>query len=145
MQAALRLLALRNHSRAELWRKLQQRGFGPAQIRQATARCVELGYIDERVLADAAAATLLRKGYGRRRIEQDLRRKGLDGALVAAVLAAHLTGDAEAEAGRRALARKQSALKLPAGMKRRAKLQRFLQQRGFGNDLIRRLLDEQGA
>ena len=44
---ALRLLARRGHSVAELERKLKERGYSAAQIAPVIERCRELGYLDD--------------------------------------------------------------------------------------------------
>ncbi len=51
LDAGLRLLARRAHSRVELRRKLARRGHGEEEIRGALARLAELGYVDDAAFA----------------------------------------------------------------------------------------------
>ena len=53
IDAGLRLLAQRAHSRAELWRKLARRGYGDDDVEGALARLAELGYLDDSAFAEA--------------------------------------------------------------------------------------------
>ena len=65
---------------AYLARKLRERGWeadGPADAAGIAARFVELGYIDDEAYARAKSGSLLRRGYGRRRIGQALHHAGV--------------------------------------------------------------------
>ncbi len=132
---ALRLLARREHSRAELARRLAghaESRFALEQLLDALAAGKQLS--DERY-AEERARQLGRK-YGAARIRLDLIAKG-----VAAETAARLataSADADLERARAILARK---YRTPAGnAAERARRARFLQGRGFGHEIIRRLL-----
>jgi regulatory protein len=71
---------------AYLRRKLRERGWSgasPPPVDRLVERFAELGYVDDRAFASARAASLLRRGYGERRIEEALRGAGIapsDGA-----------------------------------------------------------------
>ncbi|HEV8597355.1 MAG TPA: regulatory protein RecX [Candidatus Dormibacteraeota bacterium] len=52
LDAGLRLLARRAHSRVELRRKLSRRGYEEEDIRAALSRLAELGYVDDASFAD---------------------------------------------------------------------------------------------
>jgi regulatory protein len=52
VDAGLNLLAFRAHSRAELRRKLDRRGYGEEEAAAAVQRLVELGYLDDRSFAE---------------------------------------------------------------------------------------------
>jgi len=78
-QVALRMLARRDHFRAELESKLRQRGFSPTDVEAALARCDALGLIDDCGLACRfAEVRATESGWGPRRIEAELRRRGVD-------------------------------------------------------------------
>lgn len=74
---------------AYLQRKIRERGVveggEPIDITAIVARMVELGYIDDEAYARARTSSLLRKGYGARRVEQTLRVDGIDEELREAV------------------------------------------------------------
>lgn len=64
-----------------LARKLRERGWdgeGEADPAGIAARYVELGYIDDAAFAKARSGSLLRRGYGARRVDQTLRHDGID-------------------------------------------------------------------
>jgi regulatory protein len=66
---------------AYLRRKLRERGWSGSSeppVERLVERFAELGYVDDRAFASARAASLLRRGYGERRIEEALRGAGID-------------------------------------------------------------------
>jgi regulatory protein len=73
----LKLLGTREHSRAELARKLAQKGVPPAVIDMALDWAAAQGYLDEQRFAAAYSDELSRKGYGPRAIQKKLRDKGV--------------------------------------------------------------------
>jgi regulatory protein len=80
-----------------LQRKLKERGWEgerPADIEALVERLTGLGFIDDRAFAEAKAGSLLRRGYGRRRV-------GV--ALIEAGIAEEDRGEALEEADRQAL------------------------------------------
>ena len=132
---ALRLLAQREHSRAELMAKLarhvQEGEDLPALLDALQAR----GFIDEARVAESLVhrrAPLL----GTQRVLQELRRKGLDEALVSKA-AAELADSELARA--RAVWRKRFGNAQPAATpQERARQMRFLASRGFAAETVRR-------
>ncbi|MCT2559440.1 RecX family transcriptional regulator [Tsuneonella sp. YG55] len=73
-----------------LARKLRERGWDgarPAEPKAIVERFVELGYIDDEAWARARGSSLLRRGYGARRVDQALGAAGIDEALRDAVRA----------------------------------------------------------
>jgi regulatory protein len=83
---------------AYLRRKLKERGWdgpGEAPVDRLVERFAELGYVDDRAFASSRAASLLRRGYGERRVGDALRGAGIAEADSA---------DARAQAGEEALA-----------------------------------------
>ena len=129
---ALRLLAGREHSRAELRRKLAARA-GSAEALEALLDALEANkQLSDDRYAEARARQLARK-YGAARIRQDLKAKGVGEGLVERV-----TAEGELERARAILARK---YRTPATTPReRARRMRFLQSRGYSFETIRALL-----
>lgn len=83
---AVSILSRRDHSCKELEEKLKSRGMGEYS-RYAVSRLVEQGYLDDERFAASYSRELIRlKGYGRRRVEQELYRKGIDRDIICAVL-----------------------------------------------------------
>jgi len=134
---ALRLLARREHSRDELSRKLRARGFAVEAIAPLLDRLVAEGVLNEARLVEHYVAERAAKGFGPLRIRAELRDKGLSDALIAAEL------DAWREQWPERLAETHEHRfgAEPAGDRAElARRARFLEQRGFPADLIRRLL-----
>lgn len=64
-----------------LARKLRERGWegdGEPPVAALLARFTELGYVDDEAFARARSGSLLRRGYGPRRIEEALGEAGID-------------------------------------------------------------------
>ena len=64
-----------------LLRKLRERGWegeGPPPVEAIAGRFVEAGYIDDAGYARARSGSLLRRGYGERRVGQALAAAGID-------------------------------------------------------------------
>lgn len=135
---ALKLLAVREHSRLELARKLAARGYPAAAIDAALDALAAAGLLNEQRLLAAYVADRLEKGFGPLRIRRELREKGLADAditphldLDEAVLLARMTAVAARRFG-----------PAPAGSRAElAKRARFLEYRGFPAHLIGRLLE----
>lgn len=139
---ALRCLAAREHSRAELQRKLAPYEEELGQIVRVLDELQAKGFISE----ERVAASLLHRRAARlgdRRIRQELQAKGLDAGTVAQALE-QLQGT-ERE---RALAVWQRKFGMPAqDAKERARQVRFLLTRGFSAEVVRRVVqggDEDG-
>lgn len=83
---AVSLLSRRDHSKKELLRKLREKGYGNgAQV--ALEKLEQGGYIDDERFCRLYASELVRlKGYGKRRIEQELCLKGVDRDIIYTVL-----------------------------------------------------------
>ncbi|MBP8204341.1 MAG: recombination regulator RecX [Giesbergeria sp.] len=135
---ALRYLAAREHSRAELLRKLAPHAQERSEIEQVLDDLQAKGFISE----ERVAASVLRQRAARlgdRRLRQELHTKGLDAQTVAQAL--ELLRGTEPARAREVWQRKfgQPATD-PAG---RARQMRFLLTRGFAMDVVRRVV--QGA
>jgi regulatory protein len=129
---ALRTLARREYSRAELARKLAPHADSAQALEQLLDALAAKKQLSDERYAELRARQLARK-YGAARIRQELKAKGIDDDIVATV-------SAEGEAARAAaiLARKYRA---PATTRlERARRMRFLLQRGFSHDTIRRVV-----
>lgn len=69
--------------RAYLSRKIAERGWSGAPgdaVDRLVERFAALGYVDDRAFASARAASLMRRGYGARRVGEALRAAGIEAA-----------------------------------------------------------------
>lgn len=137
-RAAMDLLARREHSYRELQRKLVAR-FADAQLVR-----VELEKLrDERLQSDERFAesylhSRAQRLYGPLRIRLELRERGIDESLIAAVMA---QSGIDWQANLQALVRSKFGHAAPSDIKEKAKRQRFLQYRGFVGDGTRSMFD----
>lgn len=132
---ALRYLAAREHSRAELLRKLAPYAQEPGEIERVLDELQAKGFIS----AERVAASLLHRRSARlgdARIRQELQSKGLDADTVAQALE-QLRGTEHQRA--QAVWQRKFGLSAPdaAG---RARQMRFLLGRGFSADVVRRVV-----
>ena len=74
---ALWLLDKRDYSRAELKKKLTEKGFEDAAADAALDRLSELGFVDDARYAPIVVRHYAAKGYGARRVRQELGRRGI--------------------------------------------------------------------
>ncbi|MBM3776220.1 MAG: regulatory protein RecX [Acidobacteria bacterium] len=82
---AVRLLAGRAHTSAEIRSKLRRRAGRAQDVEAVLGRLRNAGYLDEHGFAESfAAARLENQHHGRMRVLQDLRRRGVAPALAAA-------------------------------------------------------------
>ena len=133
---ALRLLARREHTRAELARKLAPDAGSPAVLKELIEQLTSRAQLSDERYAEARAHHLSRK-FGAARVRRELVAKGIEREA-----AARFAADVEKtdlERARSILARK---YRDPAAApKERARRARFLQSRGFSLDVIRCALD----
>jgi regulatory protein len=132
---ALKLLAGREHSRRELERKLAPHETEPGQLKTALDELQARGFIDEQRVVDSLLhRRAARLGAGR--IKQELQAKGLDAERVAVAVASLKASEIERA---REVWRKKFG-EPPQDAAQRAKQARFLAARGFGGDVIQRVL-----
>lgn len=134
---ALRLLAAREYSRAELVRKLQPHEEEPGSLQEALDALQARGFIDEQRVLDSVLHRRSGK-LGGARLKQELQAKGLDAAAVSLALA-ELAPSELARA--REVWRKKYA-NLPLGPAEHGKQARFLIARGFSADVVRQVLNQ---
>ncbi len=138
-QAAVRLLAGREHSRGELGRKLAGRGYPPPLIDEVLESLERRGWLSEHRYAESYIASRRRKGYGPLRIRAELRERGV----ASAVIDDQLDDSAAAWSVLMAEVAERRFGSDPACDRReQARRGRFLQQRGFSPEMIRQLLWE---
>lgn len=129
---ALRHLVRREHSRAELARKLAPHAESPAALEALLDQLAAKNMLSDERYAHERARSMACK-YGAARIRRDLKAKGVDREIIETVSA----GD-ELERAREILNRK---YREPAGSRAElARRARFLQGRGFSMAVIGRLL-----
>jgi regulatory protein len=140
-QRALRRLARRDHSEAELRRALAARGHSEAEIDEALARLRAQRYVDDETFAERfARSRLSHHGQGRGRIRQGLRQRGVGREQMEAGLTAALHDVSEDEVLDRTARRywRQHTRVEPG--RRLPRLWAFLLRRGFAPGQVNRRL-----
>ena len=132
---ALRLLARREHSRAELERKLDFHAESPEIVAGILEALVQKKQLSDERFAAERARQLSRK-YGTARIRHDLRGKGVPAEYVERLCKD--SSKSELERGSVMLLKKFPTA--ATNFSERAKRMRFLQGRGFSSEIIRSLL-----
>lgn len=137
--AALHFLGYRPRSEREVRDRLRQRGFGPEAIDAAVAKLHGWRYLDDRAFAEYWVGNRVEHApRGRRRLEAELRAKGIDRASVADALDSAALGERDA-----ALALARRRLPALAGLDeptRRRRLAGYLARRGYDWEIVRSTL-----
>jgi regulatory protein len=137
LRLAVAALARREHSRAELERKLQRRLQAeetPADIARILDRLQARGLLSDQRMAVALVRTRSTR-YGRLRIQQELQRRGVDRETIAATLPP--TGEESAVA---TAVWQRKFGQVATTPQERARQGRFLAARGFAASVIARIL-----
>lgn len=136
-----RWCAYQERSRREAREKLFSLGATDAEVEMLLAELEKEKYLDDLRFACAYVRGKFRNlGWGRIKIAHGLRQSGLANAHIAQALASEI-GEEEYEAkGRSLLGRKGGSGTLAGAEK--AKVMRFMQQRGFEGELVLRWMKE---
>ena len=132
---ALRLLSLREHSRAELERKLQPYDEQPGSLAQALDELQAKGFISEQRVIESVVHRRSAK-LGTQRIRQELQSKGL--APEAVLQAVEQLRATELDRAHEVWRKKFGSP--PVDAAERAKQMRFLAGRGFGGEVIHKVV-----
>ncbi|QID16507.1 recombination regulator RecX [Nitrogeniibacter mangrovi] len=134
---ALRLLSGREHSRAELARKLGTQA-DPDSIEALLDRLEALDLLSDARFADSYVRSRQAR-LGDRRLRQELKQKGVAEHLIDAALHGSTEGE-DLERARQVWHKKFGTA--PADAREWARQARFLQGRGFAADVIHKLLKD---
>jgi regulatory protein len=137
--AAVQMLAMREHSRFELQRKLARRFGRNAPVEHVLDDLAGRNLLSDHRFVETYIDQRSRKGFGPLRIRAELAERGISSALVAELLDESALDwvDRLLEVAERKFGGKQAA-----DRRELARRARFLQQRGFPTSLIGRYLDE---
>jgi len=136
---ALRLLSQREHSRAELERKLAAHEEVPGELAKALDDLQARDFINDGRAVDSVVNRRSGK-LGSARIQQELAQKGLSGEAVAEVL--EVLKETELARAQAVWRKKFDAP--PQDPQERAKQMRFLLTRGFNAEVVRRVVKGEG-
>ena len=136
--AALGLLARQRLTQAQLWQRLERKGFDDDAIRQAVERCICDGFVDDRLFARLYVEKK-RRAVGDVRLVAELVSKGVDrDAAAQAVRALEETERDRCAAAFDSIARKARTMAYPAAARK-------LERLGFPAPTIYRVLRQHAA
>lgn len=134
---AYRYLTLRSRSRAEVEQKLHDRGYPAAVIGSVIEHLLRLGYLDDAQFARQWAASRVRsRGFGRRRIEQELKQKGIGQDIIHETVCGLFEESSELDVARREASKKLRTLSRFDPEARKRRLAGFLERKGFPSTVI---------
>jgi regulatory protein len=141
LSAALRMLARRPYSIAEMRRALERK-FGPGEpVAGAVARLRELGYLDDKKFAEQHASSLARnRSFGRRRVERELKAKLVDYRYIEPALDQAFEETSERALLEHSLDKKLRRLRLPLTRSKLYALCQSLMRLGFSSDDIMKVV-----
>ncbi|HEU4399787.1 MAG TPA: regulatory protein RecX [Actinomycetota bacterium] len=133
--AALRLLTTRARTRAELVRRLEERGFAAAAVAEAVARLERVGLVDDATLAADVAESRAAGGLDAPAIALELRDRGVDPAVAERAAQAAVPDELRADRCRQVAEGRLAQLgDLPAEARLR-RLAAYLARRGYPAEL----------
>lgn len=133
-ERALRLLARREHSRAELVRKLEQAGYERSDIDTLCAEFEDRNWLSDRRFAESYVADH-RARAGSIKLAYDLRQRGVDETVIQAVL----KQDPVSEIDRAREIWRRRFGSAPADARDKSRQIRFMQSRGFAPSIINQM------
>jgi regulatory protein len=141
LTAALRMLARRPYSIAEMRRALEKKYPGDAPVGEAIARLRELGYLDDRKFAEQYAYSLAQnRAFGPHRLRRELKAKHLSYQDIEQAIERVYRETPAQSLLEQALAKKLRAIRLPLTRARFHSLCQSLLRLGFNSgDIIKAL------
>jgi len=149
------LLARREHSRQELFQKMQQRGYGSELINSNLDDFIERDWLSDSRYAEMLLRSRILKHHGPVKIKMELKQKGVSELIIHQCfdsfsedndgIGKDILGTDSIELHNlwpklATMALKKKFASQPTDQKERVKQYRFLQQRGFEHDQIRQAL-----
>lgn len=138
----MNLLKSREYTRQQMEEKLRQGKYPPSAIEEAIAYVESFGYINDEAYAQRYVETYM-ETKSRRRMEDDLRRKGVDRSCIEEALRSVQEEDGlqNEEAMIKELLRKKHFDAKQADLKEKRRIQAFLYRKGFSSDKIRKAMN----
>lgn len=138
---AYRYLTIRPRSQFEIESKLREKKFSDDVVNQVIAHLVKLGYVNDGWFAEQWASSRARaRGFGKRRIEQELRQKGVSRDAIHQALQTAFGDQPEEELARKEAAKKVKTLARFEPEVQRRRLAGHLERKGFSSDVIRSII-----
>jgi regulatory protein len=140
--AALHLLTARARTRAELERRLQQRGFEPGAIAEALDRLAAVGLVDDEAFARDLATSRADQGVDASVIAVELRDRGIDPAAAADIAEAAVPAGERAERCRELAVARLAKLQGLSPQAQFRRLAGYLTRRGYPPEMVETVVGE---
>jgi regulatory protein len=138
---AYRFLSYRPRSCAEIEEKLRDKEFDEAIVSAVLVDLARLGYVNDEQFARAWARGRIRlRGFGRRRIDQELKAKGVAPEIVRAALAEVFGETNETENAMQVAEKKFRTMQHLEPAARMRRLAGLLERKGYAFEVIREVL-----
>ncbi len=138
LKYALNILNRKDYTVFEMVNKLTAKGFNKDIIDNAIAYLKSNNFLNDERYAENFIYFKLKNGYGRKRIEYDLSKKGIEKNIIEQ----YTNNIDETHYARLIFETKIKQLKKDKNVK--AKMYNFLARRGFDYDIINRIINEEG-
>jgi len=142
VNAALRLLRVRQRSQKEIISRLRQKGYEQSVVNKVVAYLRDTGYLNDREFARLWIDSCKNKSFGFRRIIQELKQKGISQDIIDVALRESAKDYNEAEVAQALLEKRLSRM----GHLKRDVLQRrlysFLIRRGFHPEVVTEIVSK---
>ena len=140
IQQSLAYLARREHTRGELERKLQAKGYSDVEIEEALSRLESSALLSHRRFMDAYIRNAERKGYGPVKIRRELKHvKRLEENEIDRAMSEM---EIDWIASARRCCEKKFGTRPAGGDEERSRRRAYLFRRGFPEDTVRQALDD---
>ena len=138
---ALDLLARKAWTRRDLAARLRRRGAPPDVADAVVAELEARGFVDDRAFAAVWAESRARsRSFGRQRLQEELRARGIARPLVEAALVYAFEDTSELARAHAAGARRLAILRRRAPGQAPRRLHDYLRRRGYPGDVVRQVL-----
>ncbi len=138
---AYRYLSIRPRSRREVERKLQDKEFPLSLVRETMVHLDRLGYVNDREFALQWTRSRIRlRSFGRRRIEQELRDRGVDRELIQDALTEVFADASELDLALGEAEKKMKTLGRFDPEVRKRRIAGLLERKGFPAGIIRTVI-----
>ncbi len=138
-EKCLRLLTVRARSRRELHQALRRNGFEEEIIGEVLSGLEQAGLVDDEEFARAWVTERRAHGNGRRKLQWELRRKGIAESIIRGLLEREADDESELQ---RALGLARRRLAGEITPERLVRAQRFLVNRGFDYEIVETALQQ---
>lgn len=136
---ALTLLDYRERSQWEIKERMRQKRYTPEVIQQVINYLKEHDFLNDKRFSEEWANFVIKKGFARKRVYYELRKKGIAEDLIEEILEKLFSKIDETEMALRVVQKKRKMLKNERDFQR---ISEFLRRRGYSFSIINTVIDQ---